>query len=235
MHAPSGTRVYRESDDDLPGPVPREVAVGPGRPVASAAEMKELIYLPESYNSLSTCIHTLSLVYLAGPPVPSPYRPSAALGSFSFPPARPFFSSPCRLRPYQLYLNFSPYPPLSAMRDSTVISPLHFPRPFHMAVHAHNFRAPLSVTYVAAFTQPRVQSILSSSTSFGSACTRALLVLYLGVYMLIYAHICVRRTLNLPCRIFPQHVEFTVSIYFSIFLKHRVIFFHSVTYSISGR
>lgn len=41
------------------GPVPVEVAVGPpGCPVASAAEMKELIYQPESYNSLSTCIRT---------------------------------------------------------------------------------------------------------------------------------------------------------------------------------
>jgi hypothetical protein len=36
--------------------LPAEVAVGV--PAASAAEMKELIYLPESYNSLSTCIRT---------------------------------------------------------------------------------------------------------------------------------------------------------------------------------
>lgn len=105
------TRVYRESDDDLPGPVPGE-AVGPGCPVASAAEMKELIYLPESYNSLSTCIHTLSLMFLAGPLFPVPPRSSATLGSFSFLP----LSSSCRLRPYQPYLNFSPYPPASAVR-----------------------------------------------------------------------------------------------------------------------
>lgn len=121
MHAPSGTRVYRESDDDLPGPVPGEVAVGPGCPVASAAEMKELIYLPESYNSLSTCIHTLSLVYLTGPPVPRAVPTVCRTRLFLFPPLpspapSPPFSPSRRLRPYQLYLNFSPYPPLSAMR-----------------------------------------------------------------------------------------------------------------------
>ena len=102
------TRVYRESD--LLGPVPREVAVGPGCSVASAAEMKELIYLPESYNSLSTCIHTLSPLYSS----PDLFLPSftsrfnrlrySVLSLFS-----PFSS--CRLRPYQPYLNFSPYPP----------------------------------------------------------------------------------------------------------------------------
>lgn len=123
---------------------------------ASAAEMKELIYLPESYNSLSTCIHT-SL-----PRVPAPPRPSAALGFFSF---RPLFSSACRLRPYQPLSKFLPIL-LPRRRGSAQLLPLcTFLRPFRMAVHAHNFRAPLPVTYVDAFTQPRVQSILSSSSS----------------------------------------------------------------------
>lgn len=59
-----------------------EVAVGPllGCPgLASTAEMKELIYQPESYNSLSTCIRTPSRT-----PVSDPRR--RALASFSFPP-----------------------------------------------------------------------------------------------------------------------------------------------------
>lgn len=97
-------------------------------------------------------------------------------------------------------------------------------RPFRMAVHAHNFRAPLPVTYVAAFTQPRVQSILSSTGSFfGAACTRALLVLYLNVYMLIYARVCMRRTLTFRT-VYFRNVEFTVAIYFSIFLEHQIVF-----------
>jgi len=71
--------------------LPAEVAVGV--PAASAAEMKELIYLPESYNSLSTCIRTpppraqpprtssrlLFLLHLAPSPLPPlcfPSRPS---------------------------------------------------------------------------------------------------------------------------------------------------------------
>lgn len=83
----------------LTGTGPGEVAVGLGCPVASAAEMKELIYLPESYNSLSTCIHTLSLVFLAGPPPPVPRPrlgrlPHSALSLFSPPPFLLVLSSP---------------------------------------------------------------------------------------------------------------------------------------------
>lgn len=146
-----------------------EVAVGPGCPVASAAEMKELIYLPESYNSLSTCIHTLSPSCSSpdDPLVPTPPSTVCRTRLFLFSPCPPPCSPPSCLRPYQPYLNFSPYPPPLAMRPEGYSPLLHFPRPFRMVVHAHNFRAPLPVTYVNAFTQPRVQSILSSSTSAG--------------------------------------------------------------------
>lgn len=201
-----------------------------------------MIYLPESYNSLSTCIHTLSLVFLARTPPPFPPCSDRLphSGSFSSPlplplPLPALFSSSCRLRPYQLYLNFSPYPPPSAMRLAGYFPFALSARPFRMAVHAHNFRAPLPVTYVAAFTQPRVQSILSSTGSFfGAACTRALLVLYLNVYMLIYARVCMRRTLTFRT-VYFRNVEFTVAIYFSIFLEHQIVFFWPVIYSISRR
>lgn len=127
------TRVPRESDD-LPGPVPgEEVAVRPGCPAASAAEMKELIYLPESYNSLSTCIRTPST------PCRTLLRPSRSLSlSFSL------FHA---VRQARLFLFFlvrcsPPFPSLSALSkflapssslphggETRLFPLLHFPRP----------------------------------------------------------------------------------------------------------
>lgn len=90
---------------------PGEIAVGPGCPAASAAEMKELIYLPESYNSLSTCIRTPPCSTATDPLL----APFLSLLRYTW---LLFFSllsslhrSVHRLRPYRSYLNFSPYPP----------------------------------------------------------------------------------------------------------------------------
>lgn len=124
------------------GPVlGEEVAVGPGCPAASAAEMKELIYLPESYNSLSTCIRTPSTpcqTLLAGLAL---FHPLSLSLSFSSSPHRlprsalSLLPSLPPLRPYRPYLNFSPHlPPSVGRRD---YSPFALSAPFsHRLVRA---------------------------------------------------------------------------------------------------
>lgn len=208
------TRVYRESDDDLLGPVPREIAVGPGCSVASAAEMKELIYLPESYNSLSTCIHTLSLVFLTGPSslVPVPLQPSAALGSFSF--LSLFILSSPSLSALSKFLALS-----SSLGDETRRL---LPLCTFCALFAWLCMRIISERPCPWRTWMRLRNLVSNLFSLPPLLRfyvyANVYALYLNVYMLIYAYLCVRRTLNFPYRIFPQHriysTEFTLHIFF---------------------
>lgn len=157
--------------DDLPGPVPgEEVAVRPGCPAASAAEMKELIYLPESYNSLSTCIRTPSTPCRT---LPRPSRSlslslsrsstlSARLGSFSFSLVRcsPPFPS---LSALSKFLAPSSSLPLTAGRRD--YSPFCTFRALLLragtGTRSHNLRARLPVTYVDAFSRNLVSNLFS--------------------------------------------------------------------------
>jgi len=99
--------------------------------------MKELIYQPESYNSLSTCIRTPRRISF-------PSRLAHSFASFSFPPFLP------SLYPYRPHLNFSSYSPLSAKRVSAVTLSLY------------TFRAPFAWLYARIISERALPRFLSN-------------------------------------------------------------------------
>lgn len=144
--------------------------------------MKELIYLPESYNSLSTRIR---VVLPRAPTLPRPARLSSRL-----PPSRLVSLL------YRPYLNFSSCPPPSRAGSDAGYSPFctlralfAWPYPRVISVRARTLDVR---TYVDAFARTTVFNLFSrSSAPARLACSRARvkqLVLYPPrVYTLIYA------------------------------------------------